>query len=122
MKLPPATSGWQGVVCCFAVIAVFGSLGCNKARRRYPTISAPAQDGGNASVHGDFNHCPRAMFVATPDHAPIGRPITLTATATDQDGDALAYDWAAPSGAFSSEDEPMITFTCDRNGAVTITL
>jgi hypothetical protein len=95
-------------------------LSCN--RRRYPTISARSPDGGNVNVRSTYNYCPFVLFVATPDHAPVGQPILITATASDEDRNALAYSWTATSGSFTSTDSPTTTFRCTVNGAVTVTL
>src|SRR6476469_8286917 len=108
-----------------AVIVAVGALGvfgCNKAERRYPTISAGSPDGGNVGVRGDYNFCPQVIFLASPDHVPVGRPIVLTAVATDKDGDRLTYAWTATSGTFSNPSSPTPSFDCARNGDVTITL
>ena len=107
-----------------AVIVALGALGvfgCNKAER-YPTISARSPDGGNVGVHGDYNFCPQVIFLASPDHVAVGRPIVLTAIATDKDGDQLTYVWTATSGSFSNPSSTTPTFDCARNGDVTITL
>jgi hypothetical protein len=108
-----------------AVVVALGVLcgfGCNKAERGYPTISARSPDGGNVNVHGDYNRCPQVIFIATPDHVPVGRPISLTAMASDLDGHQLSYAWKATSGSFSAPSAPTTTFECARNGDVTITL
>jgi hypothetical protein len=129
MDSPPAATrrsgrhGWRGIV-SVATVAGLASLGCdNKARRQYPTINATTTpDGGNVNVRGDYNYCPTVLFVASPDHAPVGHPITLTASASDRDDDPLSYAWKASSGTISNPAAATTTFTCTENGAVTITL
>ena len=101
---------------------VIGLFGCNKAERSYPTISARVPDGGRVGVHGDYNFCPQVIFVASPDHVPVGRPISVIAIVSDRDGDHLTYAWTATSGSFSNPSSPTSTFDCARNGDVTITL
>ena len=73
-------------------------------------------------IKGTYNHCPFVLFFASPDHAPVGHPITLTASASDQDGDTLSYVWTATGGTFSSTNSSSSTFRCTMNGAVTIKL
>jgi hypothetical protein len=120
---PIHASQRRAVVCSLVTIALLSSLGCNKARRKdYPTISATSPDGGNVNVKGTYNHCPFVLFFASPEHAPVGHPITLTASASDQDGDTLSYVWTASGGTFSSTDSSSATFRCTMNGAVTIKL
>jgi hypothetical protein len=106
----------------FVAVGLLGLAACNKAERRYPTISARSPDGGGVNVHGSYNRCPQVIYVATPDHVAVGRPISLMAIATDADDHALTYAWTATSGSFASASAPMTTFECARNGAVTITL
>jgi hypothetical protein len=106
----------------FVAVGLLGLAGCNKAERRYPTISVLSPDGGGINVHGSYNRCPQVIYVATPDHVPVGRPISLTAIATDADNHSLTYAWTATSGSFASADTPTTTFECASNGAVTITL
>ena len=101
-------------------VSVLGLFGCNKADR-YP-ISARSADGGNVGIHGDYNRCPQVIFVATPDHVTVGRPILLMAIASDQDGDQLSYAWTATAGTISDPTAPTTSFECARNGDVTITL
>src|SRR5262245_2986752 len=122
MKLVAGAPGWHAVICSVATMAVLGTSGCNKAQRHYPTTSAVQPDGGSIGVHGDFNHCPSALFFASPDHTQVGRPITLTAIASDEDNDPFTYSWSATSGSFASTNAMMTTFVCSKNGSFTITL
>ncbi|HXU03820.1 MAG TPA: PKD domain-containing protein, partial [Polyangia bacterium] len=109
-------------VTSLAMLAVVASFGCTKPRRTYPTINAVAPDGGGARIHGQYNHCPVVVFVASPDHASVGQPVSLTATASDEDGDPITYAWMASSGTISDANAPMTTFTCTKNGSIEITL
>lgn len=106
-----------------AALVLVAALGCNKAKRTYPTISSRNPDGGGVSVKGTYNHCPQNFFVASPDHVRVGQPITLTAAATDVDGDVLTYAWmASPSGTIENPHSPTAVFQCTTRGSVVITL
>jgi hypothetical protein len=105
-----------------AAVALLAFSGCNRSHRDYPTISATAPDAGGVKVKGTYNHCPFALFTASPDHTAVGQSISLTASASDEDGDALTYVWTASAGIIVNPNTAATSFTCVHNGAVTITL
>jgi hypothetical protein len=111
-------SGFAPIV----AIALLAASGCGKKSNRYPTISATNPDGGGARIRGEYNFCPVAIFIATPDHARIDQPISITASASDDDNDPLTYAWTASSGSFTSANQAATTFRCSTNEMVTITL
>jgi hypothetical protein len=103
-----------------AALVLLASSACSK--KTYPTITARNPDGGAVHVHGTYNHCPLAIFSAAPDHVSIDRTISLTASASDQNNDPLAYFWDATAGTIDRPTSPVATFRCAAPGAVTITL
>jgi hypothetical protein len=113
---------WRRIACAIAAVATLASVGCNRGKRTYPTISARSPDGGNVNVHGTYNHCPQVLFVATPDHVLVGQSIGLTAFASDMDSDTLTYAWSATSGAIADAHAMMTNFRCVTRGAVAISL
>jgi hypothetical protein len=117
-----ASASGHRVFIGLAAIAVLAFSGCNRSRRDYPTISATTPDGGGVTVKGTYNHCPFALFTASPDHTSVGQSIALTANASDEDGDALTYVWTASAGIIVNPFTATTALTCVHNGAVTITL
>jgi hypothetical protein len=80
---------------------------------------------GSVLVSGAINVCPVADGVsASPADIAVGFPTTLAATAHDADNapSPLAYKWTAPSGSFSDATSATPTFTCNKPGAVTVTV
>ena len=69
------------------------------------------------------NAAPAVTAGCNPCTVEIGRTTTLRATATDADGDALTYQWAAASGTFSSATEATTVWTAPlQTGSVTATV
>jgi hypothetical protein len=59
---------------------------------------------GNGNGNGDANHDPVIVTAfAVPNTITVGGTVTLTVTATDEDGDVLTYLWTATRGEFSDE-------------------
>jgi len=80
---------------------------------------------GSVLVNGTLNVCPVADGIsASPAEVAVGGSVSLAAMAHDADAGpaALAYQWSAPSGMFSSTTVPNPTFTCTAGGAVTLSL
>jgi len=98
------------------------AFGCNRAKKTYPTISAQNPDGGSASIKGTYNHCPQTFFVASPDHVRVGQTITLTASASDADGDTLTYSWMASAGTIDNAHGATAILHCVSRGSILISL
>lgn len=68
--------------------------------------SVPPAESGEAEVIAGFNFPPEITAVtATPSSVAVGGDVALAVTATDPDGDPLAYLWTATDGLF---DDPAI--------------
>jgi outer membrane protein OmpA-like peptidoglycan-associated protein len=53
----------------------------------------------------------------------VGTSVTVTADATDPDGDTLTYRWTAPTGTFANASDRQTQFTCPAQpGAVPVTV
>lgn len=68
--------------------------------------------GAGADVGAQKNHAP-AVTAVTPAPASIATnaSTTVTATASDPNGDALTYSWSAPSGGSISGSGATVTYT-----------
>ena len=71
------------------------------ARRRPAPAVAPAQ----------ANHAPQVKARCAPCRVPPGTTLTVAADTTDADGDALTYQWAAPSGTLAAPTAAETAFT-----------
>lgn len=81
------------------------------------------ETGGVAVVQGGVNDCPSlTSYVGAPVVVAVGGSITVSAMATDPDGNPLAYQWTAPTGTFDNPVAPMTSFTCTVPGQTTLTV
>lgn len=80
--------------------------------------------GGVVVVSGGFNNCPHlTSYTGSPIAVSVGGNITVSAVASDVDGDALSYLWTSgPAGTFTNPASPSTTFTCTAEGVVTLTV
>lgn len=62
------------------------------------------------------NRPPVAVVAANTAAAPADTPIVFTATATDPDGEALAFAWDFGNGEFSTDNQPRQTKSFDEAG------
>jgi len=78
-------------------------------------VHVAASNGrGQADVNVRFNTWPVVTdLVASPGYIAVGSPTSVTATASDADGDALSYAWTSScaSGVFASPTAPSTSFT-----------
>ena len=83
----------------------------------------PATDG-QVVVSGGFNNCPHlTSYTGSPIAVSVGGDITVSAAASDVDGDSLSYAWASvPGGTFTNPASPSTTFTCSAEGVMTLTV
>ena len=69
------------------------------------------------------NRPPSVQARCEPCTVEVGRPSTVTADATDPDGDALRYRWSAPTGAFQAGTDRQTPWTApQQEGPVPVTV
>ncbi len=69
------------------------------------------------------NRSPTVKARCEPCVVEVGRTSTVTADASDPDGDVLAYKWSAPTGTFANPAERQTIFTCPTTpGSVPVTV
>jgi outer membrane protein OmpA-like peptidoglycan-associated protein len=69
------------------------------------------------------NRPPTVKARCEPCVVEVGRTSTVTADASDPDGDVLAYKWSAPTGTFANPSERQTIFTCPTTpGSVPVTV
>jgi outer membrane protein OmpA-like peptidoglycan-associated protein len=69
------------------------------------------------------NRPPTVKARCEPCVVEVGRTSTVTADASDPDGDVLAYKWSAPTGTFANPSERQTVFTCPTTpGSVPVTV
>ncbi len=89
-------------------VSSFGLMGCEEDKVAEPDNYAPVIASITASPDTMINR---------------GGTVTLIAVVTDEDGDAINYEWSALSGTFSATDDDTVTWTApDDVGVVTINL
>jgi hypothetical protein len=92
-----------------------------------PNIT-PNQNGGDVIVSGNFvstgDHCPLlSSWVASPlQTSGPGGVVNVSASASDADGDTLAYTWTATGGSFGvpgrlAHDDVLLSCRCPRRDA-----
>lgn len=67
---------------------------------------------------GNFpnNRPPQARVTASTTQAAVNAPVTFTVTASDADGDSLAYYWDFGNGSYSVDNQPTATQTFSSAG------
>jgi len=85
-------------------------LGCKRALRF-----------GGVRANGELNICADlTKVIASSLQTSVANGLSLSATASDQEGDAMAYRWNATGGSFSNPSAPVTTYTCEQAGAQTV--
>ena len=89
------------------------------------SLTSDDTDGAMA-IYGSTslsNNAPAVTTSCSPCTVEAGRTATLSATATDADGDALTYQWAAASGTFGNATAATTEWTAPlQTGSVTATV
>ena len=86
------------------------------------TTDATGDAGVPVSIKVTGDHCPTVGAAASPQSAPTGRSISISAEGQDQDGDVLSFHWSASSGTFSAPDARMGQYTCEAAGEQILTI
>jgi hypothetical protein len=82
-----------------------------------------AEQGCGISVLGEFNHCPRVSFDATPIQTFVERGVQVQSMSFDPEGDVLAYEWTAePDGMFVDSTAILTRYVCASIGRKTLSL
>lgn len=117
-----ATSPAAGISCT-GVSPLFEVPASETARVSVTLQCDGATNAGTVAVDARINACPTApSIVASPSRAKVaGAPISLSAAASDADGDSLGYAWSALSGRFANPGEAATRFTCTEAGELTLT-
>ena len=78
---------------------------------------------GTLMIDAEFNLCAELIAPAvSSSQALVGQSIALTAQATDEEGDTIAYLWTATGGAIGDQNAAATTYTCEVEGAHMISL
>lgn len=77
---------------------------------------------GGVRANGELNVCPYLTKVTvSPLETSVGEGIDLVATAEDEEGDPIAFEWTAIHGSIANRDAPSTTYFCNDSGADTVT-
>ncbi len=81
------------------------------------------QDLGSVRVNGKLNICAQlTKMVVAPLQTSVGNDISLFSTASDEEGDPIAYMWSSHSGSIANPAAPSTTYTCTEAGDDDITV
>jgi PKD domain len=90
-------------------------------------IDAVASDACSSDVCGAIgiviNVCPQIQgYLVSPVDVVVGEAVHMTASATDDNGDILSFQWTANQGVFTAAGSPNTDFRCSTAGTATVTL
>ena len=81
------------------------------------------QELGAVRVNGKFNICAQlTKMVVAPLQTSVGNDISLFSTASDEEGDPIAYMWTSHSGSIADPVAASTTYTCTEVGDDDITV
>jgi hypothetical protein len=81
------------------------------------------QELGGVRVNGKFNICAQlTKMVVAPLQTSVGNDISLFSTASDEEGDPIAYMWSSHSGSIADPVAASTTYTCTEVGDDDITV
>jgi hypothetical protein len=78
---------------------------------------------GKVLVNGEINVCPEVTFLyVAPLQTEVGGTMIVEASASDADGDTLAFAWTSTNGSFVNPALGTTTYNCSAPGDQTLTL
>jgi len=116
------TVGASGMVVSF-VAPTEGVTGLNAT---YGVFANYTTTGGGGGPEPEPNHIPTVELAADATTVDIGTEVTLTATAADEDGDTLTFNWLAPGGTLGTPgttgNTSTVTWSADEAGVYTVSV
>ncbi len=80
-------------------------------------------EGQSDAGHDMSNACPTIeRLLVSPMKVAIGEDATVSVVASDEDGDAIGYQWASSEGAFANPTAASTTYRCDSEGPQQVTV
>ncbi|MDH3655186.1 MAG: hypothetical protein OEN21_13015 [Myxococcales bacterium] len=78
---------------------------------------------GGVRVNGKFNICTElTKAVVSPLQTSVGNDISLSAQASDEEGDPITYSWTGTGGSIADPTAASTTFTCQEVGDHSVTI